>query len=70
VLARPTLLAATPALGGERGAAAQRGEIARVLAREGAWTRVRLDGAREGWIDATSLIGLVDDAVPERAGPN
>jgi len=68
VVAHPALLAETPALGGERGAAVQRGEIARVLSREGAWSRVRLDGGREGWLAGGTLIRLVDDAIPVRAG--
>jgi len=47
-----------PQLGGERGATAIIGEVVRVTGRQGAWSRVRLDDGRDGWIENTSLVSL------------
>jgi hypothetical protein len=47
-----------PQIGGDRGATAIVGEVVRATGRQGAWTRVRLDDGREGWIESTALISL------------
>lgn len=47
-----------PQLGGERGATAIVGEVVRITGRQGAWSRVRLDDGRDGWIDSSALVSL------------
>ena len=47
-----------PQIGGDRGATAIIGEVVRATGRQGAWTRVRLDDGREGWIESAALISL------------
>ncbi len=47
-----------PEIGGERGPTAIVGEVVREIGRQGAWTRVRLDDGRDGWIESASLISL------------
>jgi hypothetical protein len=47
-----------PQLGGERGATAIIGEVVRVTGRQGAWSRVRLDDGRDGWIESAALVSL------------
>ena len=44
-------LTSSPALGAERVAALDAGDVGRVEERSGAWVRVRLDADREGWIE-------------------
>jgi hypothetical protein len=61
VVLRPEPLRALPVLGAELGAAPLTGEVARVLERRGAWTHVRLDGQRQGWIAGELLLPLGDD---------
>ena len=52
-------LSSSPALGAERVAALDAGDVGRVEERSGAWIRVRLDGDRDGWIEVgrTTPIG-------------
>ena len=33
-------------------------DVARVLAQQGVWSRVRLDGGREGWMERDGLVPL------------
>ena len=58
VLRRTTSLSTDPQIGGDRGATAIVGEVVRATGRQGAWTRVRLDDGREGWIESAELISL------------
>ncbi|MDE3173946.1 MAG: hypothetical protein KGN74_12810, partial [Gemmatimonadota bacterium] len=51
-------LAPDPGYGAGTGAAVETGEIVRVLSQDGAWTRVALDGGRQGWIPAQQLVAL------------
>ena len=51
-------LRAVPALGGDAAGQLVAGEIARVHERQGVWTRVDLDAARDGWIESDRLIPL------------
>jgi hypothetical protein len=44
-------LSSSPALGAERVAALDAGDVGRVEERSGAWARVRLDGDRDGWVE-------------------
>ena len=44
-------LSSSPALGAERVAALDAGDVGQVEERSGAWVRVRLDGDREGWVE-------------------
>jgi hypothetical protein len=53
-----------PALSAERAQHASTGEVARTLSRQGAWTRVRLDGDREGWVETDRLV----EVMPESRG--
>ena len=55
-------LSAVPALGGENVATAATGEVARVVRRDGVWTRVALDNGREGWIASEQLRPLTSNA--------
>jgi tetratricopeptide (TPR) repeat protein len=52
-----------PVLGSDRGANALLGEVVRIKAVRGAWTIVRLDDGREGWMASSNLIAL-DPAAP------
>ena len=61
VIVRPEPLRVLPALGADLGPAPLTGEVARVLQRQGAWVRVRLDGARQGWIASELLLPLGGD---------
>jgi hypothetical protein len=58
VMRRTTSLSTDPEIGGDRGATAIVGEVVRATGRQGAWTRVRLDDGREGWIESAALISL------------
>ena len=58
VMRRTTSLNTDPQIGGDRGATAIVGEVVRATGRQGAWTRVRLDDGREGWIESAALISL------------
>jgi hypothetical protein len=58
VVRRTTSLATDPALGGELGPTAIVGEVVRVTGRQGAWTRVRLDDGRDGWVQTAFVISL------------
>jgi tetratricopeptide (TPR) repeat protein len=51
-------LYATPALGAEHSVTLDAGDVARVQGRDGAWSRVRLDGDRDGWIESERLTSI------------
>ena len=51
-------LYASPALGAEHAAALEAGDVARVEGRDGAWSRVRLDGDRDGWVETERLTSI------------
>jgi len=58
VLRRTASLSSDPEIGGERGPTAIVGEVVREIGRQGAWTRVRLDDGRDGWVESAALISL------------
>jgi hypothetical protein len=58
VVIDPAPLRVLPALGAEGGAVPMVGEVARVVQRQGVWTRVSLDGERDGWIASERLAPL------------
>jgi hypothetical protein len=47
-----------PVLSADQSAPVQVSDVARVVARQNAWSRVRLDGEREGWIESERLVPL------------
>jgi BatD DUF11 like domain len=47
-----------PALGAERSGTIVVGDVARTLGRQAAWTRVALDGGRDGWVETAVLASL------------
>ena len=51
-------LSSDPEIGGERGPTAIVGEVVSEIGRQGAWTRVRLDDGRDGWVETAALISL------------
>jgi hypothetical protein len=51
-------LYASPALDAERALRIEAGDVARILVTDGVWSQVRLDGEREGWVEAAQLIAL------------
>lgn len=68
VMRQTTSLSVDPQLGGERRATAIIGEVVRLTGRQGAWSRVRLDDGRDGWIQNTDLISIdVRDVAQIRA---
>lgn len=58
VMRHTSSLNTDPQLGGERGATAIIGEVVLVTGRQGAWSRVRLDDGRDGWIESAALVSL------------
>jgi hypothetical protein len=58
VLRSTASLSSDPEIGGERGPTAIVGEVVREIGRQGAWTRVRLDDGRDGWVESSALISL------------
>ena len=54
-------LRAVPALGADARATPMIGEVAAVVAWQGVWVHIRLDGAREGWIPAERVTRLGRD---------
>lgn len=60
VIVEPGPLRALPALGAEGEAVPVTGEVARVIQRQGVWTRIALDGDRDGWIASERLAPLGD----------
>jgi len=58
VLRYTASLTSDPEIGGERGPTAIIGEVVREIGRQGAWTRVRLDDGRDGWVETAALISL------------
>jgi tetratricopeptide (TPR) repeat protein len=59
-------LRAEPSLIAEAAAPADPTDVARVIVGRGTWTRVALDGGREGWIESSRLVSL---AFPAPAAP-
>ena len=55
VVRADTMLSADPAFGADQGPTIVTGEMVRVLTEHGAWSRVELDGGRQGWIPAQGL---------------
>jgi hypothetical protein len=51
-------LRVVPALAGEPSAELAPGDVARTVQRRGLWTRVRLAGGRDGWVETDRLIPL------------
>ena len=49
-----------PALAASPGSTVHTGEIARTLGRQSAWTRVRMDDGREGWMETERLRALAE----------
>ena len=64
VIRRTVPLATAPALGSEVLGNAETGEVARLVRREGAWTRLQLDGAREGWVASANIVSLDPGVTP------
>jgi hypothetical protein len=58
VVDRGVSLYASPALDADHVGRVEAGDVARALARQGAWTHVQLDGDRDGWIETSRLISL------------
>ncbi len=58
VVTAPAPLRAVPALGSEPRATPMAGEVAAIVAREGVWVHIRLDGNRSGWIPAERVSPL------------
>jgi len=58
VVDRGAALYASPALDAERALRVESGDVAQSLVTQGVWTRVRLDGDREGWVETVRLISL------------
>ncbi|MGZ8470333.1 MAG: hypothetical protein ACXW61_12135 [Gemmatirosa sp.] len=58
VVRRDGPLRAEPALGADQAAPLHVSDVARVVARQHAWSRVRLDGEREGWVESDRLVPL------------
>jgi hypothetical protein len=55
-------LRAMPVLSSDEGIEAQPGEVARILAQQGAWTKVELTDRRQGWVEGQRLQLLSQDA--------
>lgn len=64
VIAEGGALRALPALAAEAGAAVLAGDVAQTVSRQGAWTRVRLAGGRDGWVATERLVPLDAGAPP------
>jgi hypothetical protein len=60
VVERGAALHTAPALDSDARSRLDAGDIAAADAVQGAWTHVRLDGDREGWIEGARLVGLSD----------
>lgn len=58
VIDRGIVLYASPALNADRVARADAGDVAHTLGTQGVWSRVRLNGDREGWVESMRLIPL------------
>ncbi len=58
VVRADTMLSDDPVLGADRRAEVVTGETVRVLAQQGAWFRVELDGSRQGWLPLQQLVAL------------
>ena len=64
VVRTDTMLSADPAFGADQGSTVVTGEMVRVLTQHGAWSRVELDGGRQGWLPAQGLVPIDASAVP------
>ncbi len=51
-------LRAEPILGADRTGVVERTDVAYVRSRRSVWTRVTLDGGRDGWIESERLTSL------------
>jgi hypothetical protein len=58
VIADASPLRALPALGAEQSETRRTGEVARAVGQQGVWTRVQLDGDREGWVETERLVSI------------
>jgi hypothetical protein len=58
VVAGETPMRSLPALAGRPVATLRSGDVARTVHRRGEWTLVRVDGGREGWVEAPLLISI------------
>jgi hypothetical protein len=56
-------LAVSPALGADPAGHTDVGEVARVRALHGVWSRVVLDGGRSGWVESARLISLAAPSI-------
>ena len=57
-------LYAAPALAAEHLRSLDAGDIARTFVRDGAWTRVMLDGDRDGWVETITLTSIARPRPP------
>ncbi|HUQ82106.1 MAG TPA: BatD family protein [Gemmatimonadaceae bacterium] len=55
IVTEPARLRAMPVLGGEPGAPALSGEVARAVREEGVWSLVKMGDDREGWLETDKL---------------
>jgi len=58
VAERGASLFTAPALDAERTQRLDAGEVGAAVARQGVWTRLRLDGDREGWVESARLVSI------------
>ena len=61
VVRRTSTLRDGPALSADADAAVGAGEVVRTVQRQSAWTRVKLPGGREGWVETDRLASLARD---------
>ena len=61
VVLDPAALRSLPALGADPASLPVAGEVARIDERRGVWTRITLDGARDGWLPTERLAPLGRD---------
>ncbi|MCC6319149.1 MAG: BatD family protein [Gemmatimonadaceae bacterium] len=64
VVVSPDVLRDAPAMSARRGASLDPGETGRVVATQGAWTRVRFGDDRIGWLDARRVESLEVPSTP------
>jgi hypothetical protein len=58
IVTRAGVLRVLPALGADPGANILTGELARTVAKQGAWSHVRTRDGRDGWIESERLQAL------------
>lgn len=64
VVLAPTHLRELPVLSSDAGVEAQPGEVVRIVARQGAWTRIELSDRRVGWVEERRLEEVAPPARP------